>query len=439
MAEAGGLGTAKRVLIGILVPLFGLGLALPARGGAAPGSPVHLEIDVPGENALIGDPAGLAFLAGRAIAGPERLEDFDVVFAIDTSRSTEAPSGKDIDGDGTVGRRGSRSILGRLGSLLHLPASDPDDSVLAAEVAAVRQLLEHLDPRSTRVGVVTFAGDLKPRSPDASTAVPLTSEYDRVREGLDQILAVGPWGETNMAAGVRRATIELLGTPSAYSERREAQRILIFVTDGRPNLPFPGQSLRRNAAAAIRQARMAGRVGVRVDTYAVGWRALREPIAPVEMARATGGTYTPVVHPGNLPEILEPAGFVEIERLEVENRTTGERAEYLIRGADGSFSALVPMQEGENRVRVVARATDGSARERTLTLRFLPDAPMPELSPRLLTQRNRLLETRLGRLHEESEEAADALRRRLEVGMEAEGEQGEASEPGRDLRIETAD
>jgi hypothetical protein len=410
---------------------------LVAPGGGHAGSRVHLQIEVPGENALVGDPDGMAFIAGQALAGPADLERFDLGFVIDTSRSTDAPSGADVDGDGRVGRRGPKIVPAFLGSFLPFRNSDPDDSVLAAEVAAVRTLLEQLDPRSTRVGVVGFAGDAVRESVDAWTAVPLTSDYERVHAGLDAILAAGPRGETHMAAGLRRGVVELLGTSSASSQRREARRILIFVTDGTPTLPFPGQSKWRNAAAAIREARLAARAGVRIDTYAVGRRAVSRPVAAVGIARAAGGRFTAVRDPGDLPRILERARFTEIETLEIQNRTTGEHAAHVIRGVDGSFAALVPMREGQNRVRVVARSSDGGAGSRTVTLRFLPEAAMPELPAGLVDRRNRLLESRLSELREARQQAGATLRRRLEVEAEQVRSTGPGGEHGREIRITT--
>jgi hypothetical protein len=36
--------------------------------------------------------------------------------------------------------------------------SDPGDSILAAEIAAARELLHDLHPERTRVGIVAFSG-----------------------------------------------------------------------------------------------------------------------------------------------------------------------------------------------------------------------------------------------------------------------------------------
>jgi hypothetical protein len=343
-----------------------------------------------------------------------------------------------------VGRPRGGPFLSTLGRIL-LGITDRDDTVLAAEIAAAESLLVQLDPRTTRVGVVVFSGDSDPMTPDAYTEVELTTNYDKVRRGLARVGDRGPEGMTNMVSGVNTAIIELLGTQSAYSERREgARRIILFLTDGYPTLPYE-HSRRLNARAAIERAKRAKRAKIRIDTFAIGEEALDEPISAVEMARVTGGIFTPVRHPRDLRAVFEEVTFAEIERLEVKNRTTGKPASYLIQNADGSFSALVPMREGSNTVEVFARATDGSEARKRIKLRFLADGSIQPLTPRLVGQRNRLLENRLLDLQRrrlEIEEARDEqIRRELRVEIEKEREAAtqRAAEAGKRLQIEVED
>ena len=144
---------------------------------------VHLDVEYPADGAVVGDAVCGAFVSGRALAMHGELMHFDVVIVIDTSRSTVDASGADINGNGVIGRQ----RLGRLGSVFEMGSTDPGDSILAAEVAAAFQLLRGLDPRSTRVGVVAFAGEPPGQSggifrrrppPPALTLEPLTTNYD---------------------------------------------------------------------------------------------------------------------------------------------------------------------------------------------------------------------------------------------------------------------
>ena len=367
-----------------------------------------LTIDAPKPNAVIGDPSGMAFVSGKALALYGEFQAFDIVFVIDTSDSTAVPSGADIDGDGRVGQKRGEQFLSVLGNVLPLPSSDDDDSVLAAEVAAVRVLLDQLDPRTTRVGVVYFSGDRDVLTPDAFTQVPLTSDYEKVHRGLDEILDMGPHGMTNMVSAVNLATVELLGTRSAYSERREgARRIMLFLTDGRPTLPIISSSL-ENARMAISKAHRARKHGIRIDTYAIGKDALREPVVVVEMARVTQGVFTPILHPKDLQTIFEEVTFAEIEKLEIMNKTTEDPANYQIQHPDGTFSALIEMRDGKNTIEAFARSTDGTQARRSVTVRFMENAKIQGLSPHQVAMRNRLLENRL----------LDLQKRRLEIEME---------------------
>jgi hypothetical protein len=320
--------------------------------------------------------------------------------------------------------------------VLPLPTSDKGDSVLAAEVAGVRVLLDQLDPRTTRVGIVAFGGDQDPLTPDAYTVVPLTTDYVRARRGLDDILSEGPRGMTNMVTAVNLAAVELMGTQTAYSERRYgSKRIMMFLTDGIPTLPIDSSKM-QNARMAIQQAVRASRLKIRIDTFAIGEDALSEPVVVVEMARVTNGIFTPVRNPGDLRAVFEDVTFADIKDLQVRNKTNGKVADYLTKNADGTFSALLPMEVGENVLEVYARSTNGTEARRSIRVVFLPNAKVQELSPRLVAQRNRLLENRLLDLQQRrlqiETERDDEMRQALSVQIEQ--ERREASELAEDQR-----
>jgi Mg-chelatase subunit ChlD len=435
------------------VLLAALAFALQARAATDAPKPkktadkppeMVLGIESPANGAVIGDPTGMAFVAGKALALYGEYQTFDIIFVIDTSESTAEPSGADIDGNGVIGEKRGAKYLSVLGRVLPLPNSDKADSVLAAEIAGCRTLLHQLDPRTTRVGVVSFAGDEDALRSDASTEVPLTSDFDKVERGLDAIYRRGPAGMTNMVAAVNLATGELLGLESAYSQKREnAKRVVMFLTDGQPTLPI-GNSHLQNEKMAIQQAVRAAKLDIRIDTFAIGEEALSEPAVTVEMARVTNGVFTPVRNPKDLRAIFEEVSFSSIEALEVRNKTTGKVADYLTPNPDGSFSALVAMKEGANTIEVYARSTDGTQGRREVTVNFLAGAEAQELPPRLLAQRNRLLENRLLDLQRRSveiqAEANEDARRALKIEIENERKKAQESTARRkDIRIKVED
>ena len=338
-------------------------------------------------------------------------------------------------------KRGS----GSLGGLFGIGNFDAGDSILAAEVASARNLIESFDPRSIRVALITFAGETRggPYGPQhyntAVTQVPLTTDYDRFRKGLDRVLHQGPSGGTHMAAGVDQATRELLGLRGATSvPNDDAERVVIFLTDGIPTLPYSSGARRENNQAVLRAAKRAASKGIRIYTYGIGPKALDEPVAIVELAGLTGGEFTPVRDPSNLVQAVEQVNFGEIESIVIRNLTTGSPATNVIVQPNGTFTALVPLAVGKNVVRVSARANDGREAEIDRLIHHAPDAKSPPVPPDLVASRNRLLEKRLLELKEgrESLEAQQAEEARRELVVEIENEREKALERARAQRKE---
>ncbi len=394
------------------------------------GTRVHLEIEYPPEGAVMADTACGVFVAGRAVAHHGELLQFDVMLVIDTSRSTVDPTGADINGNGVVGK----PYLGAIGSIFDVGSTDPGDSILAAEVAAARQLLRGLDPRSTRVGVAAFAGEppgaaggifrRSPRRP-ALTLQALTSDYSRVERALDDILSRDPQGATHMAAGVDQATIELMGLRGALSQTNPtSEKIVLFFTDGQPTLPYGPGFERDNVRAVLRAANRAHRAEIRIHSFAIGPAALDGPIATVEMAQRTDGYFTPVRHPADLLNAVEEVSFANLESVSVRSITTGTDAQRFRTTADGSWSAFVKMEPGENHIEVHARANDGTEVTRRIAVNFDKNATSPGVPPELVVQRNWLLEECLRDIKQlrlaAEREATEQVRKDLLVEIERE-------------------
>jgi Mg-chelatase subunit ChlD len=420
----------------------------PIEIGAAP-KPVEptvvethglsVEIEQPVDGAVFGDELG-AFVAGTAIAPLGEVQPLDVIFVIDTSGSTADPSGMDVDGNGKIGE----SRLGTAGEVLGLGSTDPGDTVLAAEVAAARQFLKRLDPRRTRVGLVTFAGEeyeggrIAPDS--AITEVGLTDDYLEIERRLTRVLERGPQGGTHMAAGVDQATIELKGLRGAFSRPNpRSDKIVVFLTDGQPMIPMSGPT-----EAVAKAASRARRAGIRFYTYGIGADALDRPLALMDLADTTGGSFTPVRDAARLPELMAEVDFADIEELRVRNRTTGEPAHASEIGADGSFGAMVPLKAGKNEIEVTARASDGRTATDVVVVQYAPGAPPPPLPPALVASRNRMLEVRLSQIKEKrlevETEQAEAARKELRIEIEKERaaaeERAERQKKELELRVE---
>jgi hypothetical protein len=163
---------------------------------------------------------------------------------------------------------------------------------------------------------------------------------------------------------------------------------------------------------------------VRIHSFAIGPEALAGPISAVEMAAITDGLFTPVRHPGRLVRFIEGASFAHIEDLKVRNASAGESAFYTRVHADGSWEALVPLQEGENLLEAHARSGDGAEATARVTVHHQPGARSPFVPAELVPKHNQLLEARLADLrHERLEverERVEEMRRELTLEIERE-------------------
>jgi len=366
----------------------GLSFADTARAAA-----VKLLVDTPRSGEAVHNKVHLAPIRGSAVAEGERPALYDVMIAIDVSQSTKMASGVDVDRDGQIGLNPHMEMIPPGTFPEDVLSTDPDDSILGAEVAAANALLDSLDPRRVRVGLLSFGGEVSPETgeraridqQDAWLEVPLTTDFGAVRRALVAILARGPRGATNYAAGIRLAVRELAGLSGAESQpQSDAKKVVLFLTDGVPTFPIgrgavmdPG-----DVEAALNAARLAHKGQITMNTYALGPSALTYPLAVTEMARLTLGTYTPVQNPGDIIALLQGVSFANIEDVVFANLSTGDFSTDVRLSPDGSFSGFVPVREGRNRVRVTALASDGSRGSIELDLTFKLSA----LSDRELAQ-----------------------------------------------------
>jgi hypothetical protein len=402
---------------------------------------IHLEIEFPGDGAVVPESACGTFVAGRAMALDDRSKRFDVALVLDTSGSTKAATGADVDGDGVVGME----QRGRISSFFGGGSTDEGDSVLAAEVAAARQILRDFDPRTTRVAVITFAGGdgAKETGPPALTRQPLTNEYARVEQSLDFILRAEPHGQTHISGAVDHATMELLGLIGSRSDKfSDSEKLVFFFTDGEPTLPYGPLAQSDNTRAVRRSALRAHKAGIRIHSFAIGPEALAGPIASVELADMTGGSFIPVRHPGELSAVVDALNFANLDEVTLQNDTTGNPADPFRVTADGSWGGFVKMVPGSNTVRISARSTDGIDSVKLLNVIHDPAAPRLTVPTDFGLRHNRLLEDCLRQLKQVRVEAeqvqAEKVRKELllEIGKERAKARKRAAEQRKQLELE---
>jgi len=356
---------------------LGCGACLGAN--AVDGTPVEVHVDSPRAGATVENDVHLAPVRGFVSAGDEPWRSFDVMIVLDVSYSTRNPSGIDVDGDGEIGFNPENELVAPGTYEEGTVCTDPDDTILAAEVRAARVLLEELDSRHTRVGVIAFSGVSDPETgrrlradqQDAWVEEPLTRDFEEVAAALDRVAKEGPQHATNFAAAIRLSVAELVGLSGAQSESRsDAKHVVLFLTDGEPSFPYGRGSVSdpEDTEAAISAARFARSAGVTINTYALGKNALSRPIAATEMARLTVGLYTPVRNPGDIVQFLQGITFANVDDVVITNLTLREVSYDVSLAPDGTFSGFVPVRPGANEIQVTALASDGS--EGSLALQF---------------------------------------------------------------------
>jgi len=441
----GGPGAHSRVRWGVV--LAAGWLAAAAGEAAQDPAPVQIDIVSPQPGEAVQNRENLAPVSGRVQSGARGAGEFDVLVAIDASASTRFPSGIDVDEDGEVGVNPHEELMAPGSHPPHVVCTDPDDTILAAEVKAARLLLDVLDPNRTQVGVVTFSGEVDPdtgkrRSPeqqDARLVLPMVNRFDEVRAVLDEVLAEGPSGATNFAAAAKLAVVELAGLRGARSQPRPAARkVLLFLTDGVPTFPFgKGSSADpEDTEAAINAARLADKAGVTINAFALGRHALASPIAAIEMARITTGSYTPVRNPGDIVSFLRGVSFADVDDVVIINVSTGDVSYDVDLAPDGTFTGFVPVRPGANRIRVTALASDGGEQSVMFDLDFQKEGLSErELAREVERVRDRNRELMLLLERRRIENFRDRQRKRVEVEAEGrlvpagEGDEGSDGEP----------
>jgi hypothetical protein len=366
----------------VLSALLGGGVAAASPAESDPGrlpAEVQIQIDSPIPGEVIKSKVHLAAIRGSAQSGQGKPIDFDVMLVIDVSHSTRFPSGIDVDEDGETGFNPHEELVAPGTYDESVVCSDPDDTILAAEIRAARLLLEILRPGRTQVGLITFSGEVDPATgkrrafdqKDAVLQVPLTAELDQLARALERVADRGPFGATNFSAAIQLAVVELAGLSGGRSApRQDSKKIVLFLTDGVPTFPFGRASSAdpEDTEAAINAARLAQKAGLAINTYALGRHALARPVAVTEMARLTAGIFTPARNPGDIVQFLQGISFANVEDVVIKNLTTREVSYDVSLAPDGSFSGFVPVSEGQNVVQVTALASDGG--ENSVKLAF---------------------------------------------------------------------
>ena len=350
--------------------VISLSLLVTSAGGICGAEPT-VQIRSPKDGSHItqeqGQEQGYVLVSGKAGSEAARSGYVDILLVLDVSNSTAQYAGVELPEFSEF----PNFYWHRKGARLPLPCSGMNrlgefnlrNSILAAEIVASRRLLSQLNPKTTRVGVITFGEKAWLRQR-------LTHDFEEVRGALDLIYKRGPDGGTNMVDAIRLATDELLGIGES-EKYLDSIKAMFFFTDGFPTLPSR-DCISTDADLAIDAARRAGKTGISVHLFALGEEALSHPRAAIGIATESGGTYTAVTRPADVLALVDKVSAVGMDSIQVTNETIQKKALQSRLAVDGFFASAVPVVEGLNRIQVLGRASDGSIARHAITVHYQP-------------------------------------------------------------------
>ena len=207
---------------------------------------------------------------------------------------------------------------------------------------------------------------------------------------------------TDFAAGIGRALAALgvLTTEAAPEDPRGSQKTILFLTDGKPQLPVDKNTAQK---AALYASRLAGRAGVRIHTFALGYDVVRRGPNPVlpRMADRSGGRFTQLASPGEIVALLKSTSLSFVSSVRLANATKGEDLGEIATGIDGSFYGEIPLAEGVNEIEIETVLNDGRRTSRKLEVTWVDTKP------------RKALQAKLAALREENAALVEQLREKL--------------------------
>ena len=90
------------------------------------------------------------------------------------------------------------------------------------------------------------------------------------------------------------------------TQRPDAIKTQLLLTDGLPSLPIGAgkRSTPEDTQLTVNAARLAGKAGVKVHVFGLGYDVVHYPYAAQGIARASGGSYIPLARPADAIELV---------------------------------------------------------------------------------------------------------------------------------------
>lgn len=379
--------------------LLALSWSLSIAGLSAAGDDVpwlHLAAPTEGES-LVSLP--LVEVRGFVGAGPRPASN--VIVLIDLSRSTLLPSGFDVDLDGEIGERKRRSRRSRYSTKKY--STDPDDTIVRANLLAAEMLIRALAQSEARVGLVAFARRAR-----------LYADLGPAPYALDALLHIGVGvqmnnAQTDLARGLRKALhILARANVDSYGD----SRIVVF-SDGDPTYPNP----LRARKAARRAAQVAAERGIQIHALQLGAETGLGVLS--ELAQRTGGIFVSAQQRNDYATLL-PIREAALREVLLANLTADTPGRLVRVFPDGSFDGYLDLLKGRNEIQVTATLDDGETVSTLRVLYFDPRAARDAAEMKRIVElrkhlSDRPLETDLGtRVKQHREKPTKELEVRVE-------------------------
>jgi hypothetical protein len=403
--------------------------AIPILAALAAAVPADaLDIDAP---AAAESESRLPLLEMRGQAGARPARGQDVVIAIDLSDSTTASSGQDLDGDGPEGRTSperlaaiSRAAGADAAVVKPLAELDLEDSVLFAELLAAEALIDRLDPRTFRVGIVAFSDDARVVAPLGSRPAALRKAIESLRRDFWRDLRGTNFGEALAVSLGELRPAAAAGSEASAAPAAGRDRTVLLLSDGAPTRPVHGS---RAQQASIEAAQDAALAGVRVYTFAIGSEAEEALDVYRAMAATSGGRFERIERPADAIARLRRVDLADLAELRIENLTSGQPGRAVRTFPDGRFDGFVPLERGRNQLRVTAVSAGGAQTSLERFVTYVPEAEGGPDAAALAAQQRALLDelrrrTREMELWAEVERGRAVQIRELEIGVPRPGE-----------------
>lgn len=311
-----------------------------------------LWIDSPRDNDQIYSASERVLVRGKiGLDRQPQREPVDLVLLLDVSAATDEPSGLDVDGDGELGFHPGRYLRVLQPSDYDLHCTDPDDTILAAEIAAATRLIEHAGDERGRITLLAFTTDSVSSSSQGTPAQWAPWRGELLHERLAQLRD----GANPKPLSQRAELRQILSTGAT----RRGMRRVVALFAATP-APPRGQTERPHAhpdratpwSAALAPPMSLRSAGIELHTFGFGVPGASPPPDLLEFTGSAGGVYRELRKLSDVARVFRGDVADLIRGIEIYNPDSGDRATDIALSGDGSFSGHLVLHEGRNRIQV---------------------------------------------------------------------------------------